>query len=72
LPHQGDSSTSKATLIQIGESATHHQDHVITPVTLSTMGVSRVRKPSQPSTTFQYRSAVDWGGLNLIKNTKPA
>ena len=69
LPHQGDSRISKATLIQIGDSATHHQDHVITPVSLSTMGVSRVSEPSQLSTTFQARSSVEWGGLNRMENT---
>jgi hypothetical protein len=72
VTHQGDSRTSNATLIQIGDSATHHQDQVITPVSLSTKGVTRVSDPSQFSTTFQYRSAVDWGGLNWMKNTDPA
>jgi hypothetical protein len=53
----------------MGDSATHHQDQLITPVSLSTKGETRNSKFSQPWNPFQYRSPADSGGVNLMKNT---
>jgi hypothetical protein len=63
--------TSKAALIHVGDS-THHQDQVITPVSLSTMGVNMTIGDSTSWATFQHRSAADWGRLTRIVNTTPA
>jgi hypothetical protein len=56
--------------IHIGDS-THHHDQVITPVSLSTMGVTTTIGDSTPWATFQHRSAVVCGSFTLMLNTLP-
>jgi hypothetical protein len=65
-------SASNAALIHTGDSSTHHQDQVITPVSLSTMGVTTAIADRTSCARFQYRSAVDRGCLTLMANTMPA
>lgn len=56
--------------IHIGDS-THHHDQVITPVSLSTMGVTTTIGDSTPWAMFQHRSAVVCGSFTLMLNTLP-
>ncbi len=65
------SNASNAALIQMGDSA-HHQDQVMTPVSLSTMGVNATIGDSTSWATFQYRAAVDCGRFTRTRNTGPA
>ena len=68
-------SASRAGLIHSGDGATHHQDHVITPVSLSAMGMITAIAVRTSWARFQYRSAVDRGSftriLTAILNTVP-
>jgi hypothetical protein len=65
-------STTKATLVHVGDSSTHHQDQVITPVSFSTMGAKKTIGDSKDWARFQHRSAVDRGCLTRMLNTLPA
>ena len=66
------SSACKAMLIQSGDSATHHQDQVITPVSLSTIGATTTTRDNASWMTFQRRSAAEWGSFTRTVNTTPA
>jgi hypothetical protein len=57
-------------LIQIGDS-THHHDQLMTPVSLSTMGVATTIGDSTFLATFQHRCAVVCGRLTWMRNTLP-
>ena len=57
-------------LIHIGDS-THHHDQVITPVSLSTMGVNATIGDSTSWVVFQHRAAVDCGRFTRMLNTLP-
>jgi hypothetical protein len=58
-------------LIHSGDS-THHHDQVITPVSLSTMGVNTTIGDSTPWAAFQHRPAMDCGCFTRMLNTMPA
>jgi hypothetical protein len=57
-------------LIHIGDS-THHHDQPMTPVSLSTMGVTTTTGYSTPWATLQHRCAVDRGRFTRMLNTLP-
>lgn len=57
-------------LTHIGDS-THHHDQLMTPVSLSTMGVITTIGGSTPWAMFQHRSAVDCGRFIRMLNTLP-
>jgi CopG antitoxin of type II toxin-antitoxin system len=65
------SNTCRAALAQTGDSAAHHQDQVITPIALSTMGANTI-KDTTLWTAFQDRSATVWGRSTRMVNTTPA
>ncbi len=52
--------------------ATHHHDQVITPVSLSTMGVNTTARDNTSWAAFQHRSAAVWGRSIRTLNTTPA
>lgn len=57
-------------LSHIGAS-THNHDHVITPVSLSTMSPSTMAGDSTSWAMFQARPRLDRGRFTLILNTMP-
>ena len=57
-------------LIHIGDS-THHHDQLVTPVSLSTMGVTTTIGYSTFWATFQHRCAVVCGCFTRMWNTLP-
>ena len=62
----------KTRLIHSGDSSTHHQDQVITPLSLSATGRNTAVADIKLWPRFQYRSAFDRGSRTLMKNTIPA
>jgi hypothetical protein len=56
--------------IHIGNS-THHHDQLMTPVSLSTMGVTTTIGYDTAWATFQHRCAVACGRFTWTRNTLP-